>query len=45
MTYVSIFANAASLLSYEGAQAVLVIAFASLARLASRHPIEVGAGD
>jgi len=45
MTYVSILTDVVGLLSLEGAQAVLVIAFASLATLRSRYPIEVAAGD
>ncbi len=45
MTYVSILTDAFNLLSLEGAQAALVIAFASLATARSRYPIEVEAGD
>ncbi|MDR3465040.1 MAG: hypothetical protein P4M07_03760 [Xanthobacteraceae bacterium] len=45
MTWTAMAANAWTLLSYEGAQAALVIAIVSLVSLRSRHPIKVAAGD
>jgi hypothetical protein len=45
MTWTAMAAEAWTLLSYEGAQATLVIAVASLVSLRSRYPIKVAAGD